>query len=250
MALSRSRTKLIAYAAVFAAPYVIFRVVPVSMLIGSSGFIPLSNALTLTYALLLGPVAGSISVVLGTVIAYSFGNPPIFLGLDFLTPLTAVLAMSLMARRKHLWVIIVAFAALLVAFNLSPMTLPFIYIPVVRVAFPLTWLHFIALAVLIAYTFATKARPTPSSGLRQLTLTTASIAFVGLLLQQLVGSYVLYEGILGAYEGSISSGDWAAIWRLTFLVYPFEWVSLTIVSVLIAVPVYGLVSKRFATFET
>lgn len=249
MAVSTSRTKLLAYSAAFAAPYVIFRVVPISLLIGSSGFVPLSNALALTYALILGPVAGSISVVLGTVIAYSFGNPPVFLGLDFLTPLTAVLAMSLMARRRHLWAIIVVFASLLIAFNLSPMTLALIPIPIVGVAFPLTWLHFIALSVLLAYTFASKARPTPSSGLGKLTLKVASVAFVGLMLQQLVGSYVMYEGILGAYEGSIAPGAWAIIWDGMFVLYPFEWIGLTIFSVIIAVPVYRLVSKRFALIE-
>jgi hypothetical protein len=142
MAASASRTKLLAYSAAFAAFYTVFRIVPISQLIGSSGFVPLSNALALTYALLLGPVAGSLSVVLGTLIAYFMGNPPVFLGLDFITPLTAVLTMSLMVRRKYLWPLAAVFFLLLIAFNLSPLTLAWISIPGLGVSFPLTWLHF------------------------------------------------------------------------------------------------------------
>ena len=246
MTAGTSRTKLLAYSAAFAGPFVIFRVVPISLLIGATGFVPLSNALALTYALLLGPAAGPTCVVLGTIIAYFFGNPPVFLGLDFLTPLTAVLSMSLMARRRHLVPLLAAFAALLVAFNLSPLTTPLISIPVVGIAFPLTWLHFVALGLLAFYTFAVHVRPTPSSGLKELTLTAAAIAFVGLMLQQLVGSLVMFEGILGAYEGSIAPSGWAVIWQGMFVVYPFEWVGLTVISVLIAVPVYRIASKRFA----
>jgi hypothetical protein len=249
MAASTSRTKPLAYSAAFAALYTVFRIVPISQLIGSSGFVPLSNALALTYALVLGPIAGSLSVILGTVIAYFMGNTPIFLGLDFITPLTAVLAMSLMVRRKYLWPLVAVFSVLLVLFNLSPMTLSMIPIPGLGVSFPLTWLHFVALGILIVYAAASGTHPSPSSSLTRLSLVSWAVAFVGLLLQQLVGSFVMYEGILGLYEGSISSSDWPGIWNAMFVLYPFEWISLTIASVLIAVPVYRLVSKRFALVE-
>jgi hypothetical protein len=249
MAASASRTKLLAYSAAFAALYTVFRIIPISQLIGSSGFVPLSNALALTYALLLGPLAGSLSVILGTVIGYFMGNSPVFLGLDFITPLTAVLAMSLMARRKFLWPLVAVFSVLLISFNLSPMTIPMISIPGLGVSFPLTWLHFLALGTLIVYALAEGVRPSPSSSLARLTLILGAIAFVGLLLQQLVGSFVLYEGILGAFEASIFPGDWAGIWTGMFAVYPFEWIGLTIISVVLAVPVYRLVSKRFSLVE-
>jgi hypothetical protein len=247
MAASASRTKLLAYSAAFAAFYTVFRIIPISQLIGSSGFVPLSNALALTYALLLGPVAGSLSVVLGTCIAYFMGNPPVFLGLDFITPLTAVLTMSLMVRRKCLWSITAVFILLLVAFNLSPLTVPWILVPLLGISFPLTWLHFLALGTLVVYAAAPKLRLDTSSGLFRFTVVAGAVAFVGLLLQQLVGSFILYEGILGFYESGQLA--WPLIWTGMFLVYPFEWIGLTMISVIIAVPVYRLVSKRIPPFE-
>jgi hypothetical protein len=239
-----SRTRLIATAAAFSALYALFRLVPVSLLIGAPGFIPLSNSLALAYALLLGPFAAPVSVVVGTIVGYSLGNPPIFLGLDFITPLTSVVAMGLMLRRKHLRLLTMAFAALLVVFNLSPMTTPMILIPGTASTFPLTWLHFVAIAVLAAYASLPGLRPSASAGIGRLALTLGSVAFVGLMLQQLVGSLAMFEGILGYVEGSIPPTGWPGIWEAAFFEYPIEWIGQTLLSVAIALPVYRLVSRR------
>jgi hypothetical protein len=240
-----SRTQLLTCSAAFAALYAVFRIIPFSQLIGSAGTLPLSNALALTYALLLGPWAGSLSVVLGTIISYFIGKTPVFFGLDFLTPLAAVLTMGLMIRRKRLWTIFAAFALTLIGFNLMPMTTPFIFVPALSMSFPLTWLHMAALAVLLVYILASKEPLKPESPTNSLVRKGAAVAFVGLLFQQLVGSFVLFELILGAYAGVIKATDWPAVWALSFFVYPTEWVVLTSLSVIIAVPVYRVIGRTY-----
>jgi len=225
----------------FAAFYALGRLIPFSQFIGASGFVPISDSFILLYALLLGPVAGSLSAVLGTVISYFLGKAPIFLGLDFLTPFAGVLVASLMLRRRNLKAIFAAFLFLLVAFNLSPLSLPFVSLPVLgRV--PWVWLHLVALATLAAYAILGKGPVSPEDPPWTTLAKCASSSFVGLLFQQLVGD-LLFEATFGLYSGEGLSW-WRGEWTVDFFAYPLEWISFTIISVIIAFPIYRLVSKR------
>jgi hypothetical protein len=237
------RTRLIAYSGTLAAFYAIGRIVPFSQLIGAAGFVPVSNSFSLLYSLLLGASAGSLSVTIGTVISYFMGKAPIFLGLDFLTPLTAVVVTSLVLKRRLLWLVAGAFAGLLVVFNLSPLTVPFISVPGVGLV-PLTWLHLVALASLIAYSLVRAAPPSASDPTPRLVAKVGLASFVGLMMQQLVGS-LLFEFVFGVYLGE-GMQYWQATWTGSFFVYPIEWLALTAMSVIIAIPVYVLVSSRMA----
>ncbi|HVP22469.1 MAG TPA: ECF transporter S component [Conexivisphaerales archaeon] len=237
-----SRNRMVAYSAMFAAFYALGRLIPFSQFIGASGFVPLSNSFILLYALLLGPVAGPLSAALGTIISYLLGKTPIFLGLDFLTPLAGVLVAGLMVRRRHLVAVLLGFALLLLAFNLSPITLVFVSVPLIG-AVPWTWLHMVALAVLLLYIVVVRSPVSPTETLRRTVAKCGAAAFVGLLFQQLVGD-LLFEATYGLY-GRENLSFWYGTWRVDFLLYPWEWLSFAIISVVIAVPVYRVVSRRF-----
>ena len=240
------RNRLIAYSAMFAAFYSIGRIIPFSQFIGAAGFIPLSNSFILLYALLLGPVAGSLSAVLGTLISFFLGKAPIFLGLDFLTPLAGVLMAGLILRRRHLVALFASFLALLIVFNLSPLTSPLIAVPLLGPV-PLTWLHLVALATLASYAFFGRSPISGKDPNREMLAKCGAASFVGLLFQQLVGD-LLFEATFGLYGGEPLSW-WAGEWTVDFYAYPWEWVAFTLISVAIAVPVYRLVSKRFSLVE-
>jgi uncharacterized membrane protein len=239
------RNRTITYSAMFAAFYALGRLIPFSQFIGASGFVPLSNSFILIYALLLGPIAGSLSAVLGTLISYFLGKPPIFLGLDFLTPLAGVMAAGFMLRRHHLPFLFVSFVALLIIFNLSPLTLPFVSVPFLG-PIPWTWLHLVALATLLLYSFFGRTPVSSQDPSWRLLAKCGASSFVGLLLQQLVGD-LLFEAVFGLY--GIGTISWAAIWTLDFYSYPWEWAAFTLISVALAVPIYRLVSKRFSLVE-
>ena len=235
-----------AYSAMFAAFYALGRLIPFSQFIGASGFVPLSNSFILVYALLLGPVAGSLSAVIGTVISFFLGKAPIFLGLDFLTPLAGILVAGLMLRRRHLWAVFAAFALLLAVFNLSPLTLTYVSVPLLG-AVPWTWLHLVALGTLAVYALLVRDPVSNSLPVPRLVVECGAASFVGLLFQQLVGD-LLYEAVFGVY-GVQGSAAWFASWRLDFFLYPWEWLSFTLISVIIAIPVFLLVSKRLRLLE-
>ena len=230
-----------AYSAMFAAFYALGRLIPFAQFVGAPGFVPFSDSFVLLYAILLGPLAGSLSAVLGTIISYFLGKAPIFLGLDFLTPLAGVLVAGLMLKRKRLVEILVAFLVLLMAFNLSPLSLPFVSVPVLGPV-PWVWLHLVALCVLTSFILFARRPVSLEDSILKTAAKCGAAAFVGLLFEQLVGD-ILFEATFGLYSGEGISW-WHGEWIVDFYVYPPEWIAFTVISVIIALPVYRLVARR------
>jgi len=241
-----SRNKVIARSAVLAVPYAILRLIPFAQLVGAPGVLPVSYSLTLLYVLLQGPWGAALSVLLGTFVSFALGQPPFFLGLDFVTPVCAVTVTGLLAQRRHQWTILLAFLALLTLFNISPMTTPFVPVPALGISLPFSWLHTVALVVLVAYIIKGKGPLKASSSTRDLLTKGTAVTFVGLLFQQLVGSYFLFELLLGTLAKAIDPSSWPAIWTLSSYVYPLEWLSLTALAVALAVPALRAGADRYA----
>lgn len=205
-------TRQITLAASLAAVYLVLRAVPTFQMVGISGRFSAADFLLTTVAMLCGLWGGALAVVIGTTLAYGL-RPPIFFGLDFLPALTDITIAALLLRGHHRTAQGV-YVAIFFAFVLSPYSLLFGYGYV-----PYTWLHIVALIVLLSPISARIPAWVGSAGYRQIAAM-ATLAFVGTMGQHLVGG-LLYELAVGVV-GGLSPLKLAISWRIIFFAYPIE----------------------------
>jgi hypothetical protein len=142
------RTKAIATIAIFSALYSVLRILPTVPMIGAQGAsFSVSDVIAPIYGILLGPYVGGVTVIIGTFLGMALGKPVIFLGLDFLPALINAVALGFLVKRKW-WPVVGLYAVLLAGFLLNPLTTLFINIG--EIAIPFTWLHIVALIVLVS----------------------------------------------------------------------------------------------------
>ena len=151
-------------------------------------------------------------MVIGTILAYGL-RPPIFFGLDFL-PGVADVAIAALLLKSHYRVAQGIYIGIFFAFVLSPYSLLFGYGYV-----PYTWLHIVALIVLLSPIAAKIPAWMNSDGHRRIAAIGA-LAFVGTMGQHLVGG-LLYELTVGVV-GGVGPSKLALFWRIIFLAYPIE----------------------------
>ena len=244
------RTKVIAAIAIFSALYSVIRQIPMGPMIGLSGQFSVSDSLAPLYGIILGPYTGGISIIIGTFLAMAMGKAPVFMGLDFLPALVNAVAIGFLVRRKWEPVVLLN-AVLLAVFILNPLTSFFINIPIgnTTVAFPFLWMHFIAYAVLLsplghkAGEWVTTLKPS------KLTMGIAILAFVGTMMQHLMGnilSEVVRSQILGV---TLPEAFPTVIWPSAFIVYPWERLTLIIITVAVGVPLVKALRKSLFPFE-
>jgi hypothetical protein len=78
----------------------------------------------------------------------------------------------------------------------------------------------------------------------------AVLAFVGTMMQHLVGS-ILYEVVFGQPVGGWNAADFKAVWATVFFLYPWERLVLVVLAVVIGVPLVRTLEKsRFAIERT
>ncbi len=232
---SRSRTRRITLAASLAAVYFIFRSIPTFQMVGLAGNARFTAGdwILTSIALVGGLWSGTLSVLIGTILAYGV-RPPIFFGLDFLPAVINVSITALILRSRYRiaqGIYLVSF----LAFVLSPYSLLFGFGYV-----PYTWLHIVAMAVLLS-PFAAKIPAWVNvGGFRQIASIVA-LVFVGTMGQHLVGG-LLYESVAG-FVGGISPSRFGDIWRFIFWVYPPERVLIVAISTVIALTVHRSLKK-------
>lgn len=105
MKASRTKSRKIALAAVFAALYFVVRSLPnpipfLFQMIGISGRFTAGDFLLTTIALVAGRWGGILSVFVGTVLAYPISGSP-FLGLDFLPGVMNILIAGLILENRR-----------------------------------------------------------------------------------------------------------------------------------------------------
>jgi len=143
-----NKTKIIASIAIFSALYSVLRILPTVPMIGAQGAsFSVSDVIAPIYGILLGPYVGGVTVIIGTFLGMALGKPVIFLGLDFLPALVNAVALGFLVKRKW-WPVVGLYAVLLAGFLLNPLTTLFINIG--EIAIPFTWLHIVALIVLVS----------------------------------------------------------------------------------------------------
>ncbi|MGP8070043.1 MAG: hypothetical protein ACLP5V_09150 [Candidatus Bathyarchaeia archaeon] len=223
------RTRQITLAAVLAIVYLILRVVPTFSMIGISAQFTAGDFLLTSIALIAGLWSGTISVLIGTIIAYPI-RPPTFLGLDFLPGVANVFIAGLLLAGKRR-IAQVSYIVILVAFLASPYSLLYGYDHI-----PYVWLHVIALAILLSP--VTSRIPSWSKKGGYLGVAAIAIlAFVGTMAQHLVGG-LLFESVVG-YVGGVNPTKFADIWRVIFFLYPEERVIIVAMSTIIAVAIFN-----------
>jgi hypothetical protein len=238
-----TRTKIIASIAVFSALYGVIRLIPLGPMIGLSASFSVSDSLAPLYGIILGPLTGGISIIIGTFIAMALGKAPVFLGLDFLPAFVNAVALGFLVKRKWKHAILLNLV-LLIIFLLSPYSLLLTEIPIGTgtLTFPFVWLHVIALLVLIS--------PLRSKALTWLeTLKTAYlpwglaiVAFIGTMMQHLTGNLV-FELTWGAPIGGLTAEGFQGIWTIAFFAYPVERAVLVLITVLVGVPMVRILKK-------
>ena len=121
------------------------------------------------------------------------------------------------------------YGAVFLGFILSPYSLLFGFGYV-----PYTWLHIVALLLLLSPIATKIPRWVSSPGLRQI-VAIGFLAFVGTMGQHLVGG-LLYELVAG-FLGGVSASDFMVYWRIIFWLYPIERLLIVAFSMFIALAV-------------
>lgn len=229
---------------VFAVVYSGLRLVPTFPIVGAPGaFFASSDILAPIYGIILGPAIAPLSVTLGTFLSFAFGRAPTFLGLDFL-PAAANAAEVGMLMKGRKGLPIACYAAALALFSLHPYTAFLIRLPSSRVAVPFAWMHFLGLAILISPLSRKAVGWVKASRATRLFPAVAILAFIGTLIQHLVGS-LLFETILGSYMAVIKPEAFSAIWAAAFYLYPAERAAIVVLASLVGT---GLI-KALKAFE-
>ena len=245
-----TRTKTIAFIAVFSALYSVMRLIPMGPMIGLSGTFSVSDCLAPVYGIILGPFTGGASIIIGTFLAIAMGKPINFMGLDFLPALVNAVAIGFLLRKK--WAPVIGLnLALFAIFLANPLTTWFINIPFgsTTIAVPFFWLHIVALGVLVT-PLGYKAGPWVKT-LKPAFMTAgvAILAFVGTMMQHLTGN-ILSEVVRGQILGLTSPEAFSKIiWPGAFVLYPWERLTLVILAVIIGVPLVRTLKKSFFPFD-
>ena len=237
-----NRTITIAFLIVFSALYAMLRPVPLGPIIGLSKPFSVSDFLAPLYGIILGPYVGGLSILIGTFLGMALGKAPVFMGLDFLPAFVNTVAIGFLMKRKWAPAVMLNII-LLLAFILNPLTSQFIG-PV-----PFVWLHIVAFLVLVSPLGRKAGQWVESLKPKFLTAGVAILAFVGTMMQHLMGN-LLYEIVFGQIQHIYGPSDFATIiWPSAFVVYPWERLLLVILSVVVGVPLIRTLKKSVLPFQ-
>ena len=224
----RGKIRQITLAASLSAVYFVLRSVPTFSMIGISGQFTAGDFVLTSIALIGGLWSGTISVLIGTFLAYAV-RPPIFYGLDFLPAVAnvSICALLLSGRCK---LARGSYVFILVVFLASPYSLLYGYDHI-----PYVWLHLIALVVLLSPA-ASKIPSWIKEHNYRMPLAIAILAFVGTMAQHLTGG-LLFEMVAG-YAAGIAASKFVDVWRIIFLLYPEERIVVTVASTILAIAIF------------
>ena len=228
-----NKTRLLALTSSFAVIYATLRIIPTFPVVGVPGAsFSSSDILVPLYGIILGPIFGSASIILGTFLAVVLGKPLIFLGLDFLPATFGAVSVGLLARGRRT-VVVVIFVAVLAVFLIHPLSLVSVSLPFGVV--PFNWMH-AAVLMLLLTPLASKAPEWIASGsVSQLARGLGILAIAGTMIQHLVGG-VVFETVLGFIIGRYTQQQFVGIWTTIFFVYPIERIVLVAASILLGTP--------------
>lgn len=229
----KPKSHQIALTAVFAAVYFVLRSIPTFQMVGVSGHFTAGDFIITTIAMIGGLWSGTLSIIVGTILAYAI-NPPIFFGLDFLPALVNASIVGLILS-NHRHVARGAYVLVLAIFLASPYSLFIGYSYI-----PFAWLHMVALIILLSPLISKIPSWLARDSLRQL-VAVALLAFVGTMAQHLTGG-LLYELTVGII-GGINPLSFRQFWRIVFWIYPIERALIVALSTVIAIALFGSIRR-------
>lgn len=206
--------------AAFSCLYGLARAMPIFPIIGiQGGSFSAADALAPAFGLALGPLGAAIAILIGTFLGISLTGRAIFFGLDFLPATSCAALVGLVARGKRA-IGLSLLSALIIAFALSPYSLPLVSIAPPGFGIPWFWLHLIALALLAS----PAAKPLAAWAIGGLAhkrlLGAGALALCGTLAQHLTGC-LLFELFYGLLLG-VPPESFKGIWAPIFWIYPAE----------------------------
>ncbi len=244
------KTKFIAIISIFTALYAVLRIIPTMPMIGASGnWFSVSDVVAPIYGVILGPLTGGLSIIIGTFVAMAMGRPVSFMFLDFLPATIAAVSLGLIIKRK--WIPVITLnIVLLVAFLIHPNTSIFVNIPLSgsTIPLPFAWLHIVAIAILVSPLGHKAAQWVTSLTPKKVALGIAILAFIGTMMQHLTGN-LLFETIMAQPIGGIPVESYPGIWTSIFFVYPVERIILVIVATIIGTPLLRILKSTLLPDE-
>ncbi|WP_455364010.1 ECF transporter S component [[Eubacterium] cellulosolvens] len=227
-----SKSKSVAYIAIFSALYLIFRLIPTFPILGIGSF-RLSDILPSLLTVLFGPLIAVLSITLGTALSFFIAAPSIFFGMDFIpASVNAIIIGGILKRRKTFSTII--FLLLIICFSVSPFGVVLVFD-----RFPFLWLHLIALILLLSPTVSRCRYWIEHSSGIHLALAFAVVSFIGTMGQHIAGSLLTTL----FYSRVISQIGLQIYWRAVFFLYPVERISITALSTLLGVSILRALQK-------
>ncbi|MCW3996538.1 MAG: hypothetical protein NWE98_10395 [Candidatus Bathyarchaeota archaeon] len=243
-------TVTVAAIAIFSALYAVLRLIPLGPMIGLSATFSVSDFLAPIYGIILGPLTGGVSVVIGTFIAIAMGKPIVFMGLDFLPAFVNTVAIGFLVRRKWMPALILN-VALLAIFIANPLTVWSYDVSIGSWTRPIPffWLHIVALFVLVS-PLGYKAGPWVRSLKPELlTAGVATLAFVGTMMQHLTGN-ILTEVVRTQIFHLTNPDAFATlIWPAAFVLYPWERLTLVVLATIVGVPLIKALKSTILPFD-
>lgn len=229
---TKSRTRFLALASSFAVIYATLRIIPTFPVVGVPGAsFSSSDILVPLYGIILGPLFGSASIILGTFLAVILGKPLTFLGLDFLPATFGAMSVGLLARGRRT-IVITIFAAALAVFLVHPLSLVLVRLPF---AVPFNWMHVVVFVLLFTPLVSIAPKWIASKSISQVARGLAILAIAGTMIQHVVGG-IVFETVLGFIIGRFTQEQFVGIWTTIFFVYPIERIILVAASVLLGTP--------------
>jgi hypothetical protein len=234
--LVRLNSRRVAAIAVFAALYGILRLIPVSPLIGLRSSLTMGEVFSPLAGMVLGPIAGGLSVLLGTFLTVVLGRPLSFDGLDFIPGVVAALTAGLAMNGRVRWS--VGLSILLMAiFTIDPLSA--VTVPVGQFQVPFLWMHILSVITMLAVAWRVGRSEAGISN----PLFIVAVVFISTMNAHVSGS-IMFENVLVRINGVLKPEALSGIWKLIFFVYPFERAFFLIVGSVLAIPVLRTLSKR------
>jgi hypothetical protein len=230
--------------ATLAGVYAVLRIIPTFPMIGVQGSrFSASDFVVPIYGIILTPYSSTVSIILGTLIAFFGGRPPIFYGLDFLPAVVNTLVIGFIVRRKRGYAALL-YSILLVLFIGHPYTSILIQVTPLwtqnSFAVPFVWLHIVGLIILVSPVGSRLAWYIKKSSVRLMMIGFSLASLIGTLSQHLMGN-LLYASIV--LPPMLSEEARIASWTFIFWLYPIERIIIVILTTLVGVPIIRAINS-------
>jgi len=233
----QSRARSLMLIATLAVVYTVLRIIPTFPLVGVPGSrFSASDFVASMYGVILGPYSSTFCIILGTIIGFFAGRPPIFYGLDFMPAAINALVVGLIVRGRRGYAALL-YLLLLVLFLAHPYAPILTEVTVFRsqnsVMFPFVWLHVAGVIVLASPAGSRLAKLIAAKSIRLTTIGFSPLSLIGTLAQHLTGNLLYASMILPL----LSEQARAANWALIFWLYPVERITIVVLSTVVGVPI-------------